>query len=344
MPESTETPLPTDTPSPMIGGDTDRRRHVSPLTKGPRGERRPPEHHPHNPARTTSVRRFATGSARFFINHPTPHVTLRTAVGTAIFVLASLAQATCTPANVPARTEWTEPVTHMDFVLIGAGSFTMGTPLSEHLREEQEAEHRVVLSRPFYLGRYEVTQGQWMAVMDSNPSQFSDCGADCAVETVNLPAIETFVDRVEEAGGETLRLPTEAEWEYACRAGSTHAFAFGSTLLPTQASFDPSDPYAGAPPGPAPKTPVEVGSFAPNAWGIHDMHGGMWEWTSDEHCPYSGDEEDPRLHCNSGFQVIRGGSWLYGADSARCGLRYTHRPRDDGPSLGFRLVRDVPQK
>jgi formylglycine-generating enzyme required for sulfatase activity len=232
-------------------------------------------------------------------------------------------------------------VTGAELVLIEAGSFTMGTPDGEVLREPQEELHRVELTRDFYLGRHEVTQEQWRRVMGSNPSRFTDCGPRCPVETVSHHDIERFLDRVVELGGPRLRLPSEAEWEYACRAGSDTAFSRGPTLTTGQANFDGSTPYAGAPPGRRPASTVSVGSFAANAWGLYDMHGNVWEWTSDRHCPYEDDSRDPEPDCDSPLLVIRGGSWLYGADSARCGLRYTHRPQDDGPSLGFRLASDA---
>lgn len=149
------------------------------------------------------------------------------------------------------------------------------------------------------------------------------------------------LDRLVALGGERLRLPTKAEWEYACRAGSAAAFAWGETLTPEQANFDGSTPYPGAHAGPVPVATTPAGLFAPNSWGLYDFHGNVWECTVDEHCALSGDAVDPVGECGAELKVIRGGSCLYGADSARCGLRYTHRPQDRGQSLGFRLVRDV---
>jgi len=258
----------------------------------------------------------------------------------AFLPLAILAVA-CTALPAPPAREWTEPVTGMEFVLLEAGTFMMGTPASEAAREAQETAHRVTLTRPFYMARFEVTQAQWRKVMGDDPSHFRECGGNCPVETVSHRDVERFLDRLTALGGARLRLPTEAEWEYACRAGSTTAFTWGETLLPEQANFDGSDPYPGAPPGPVPRAPTPVGSFEPNAWGLSDMHGNVWEWTGDRHCPYDGDTVDPVGECAGELLVIRGGSWYYGADSARCGLRYTHRPQDDGPSLGLRLVGDL---
>ncbi len=134
-------------------------------------------------------------------------------------------------------------------------------------------------------------------------------------------------------------MPTEAEWEYACRAGTTTAFGVAERIDSWQANFDGRDPYPGATPGPYVAATTPVGTYPPNAWGLYDMHGNVWEWCEDDHCPYpETPQTDPLARCDSGLRVIRGGSWYYGPDSARCGLRYTHRSIDDGPSLGFRLV------
>jgi formylglycine-generating enzyme required for sulfatase activity len=251
----------------------------------------------------------------------------------------------CDRVDAPeAPRRWQEPVTGMEFVWISAGRFAMGSPESEFGREAQEALHEVRLTRPFYMARHEVTQGEWRRVMGRNPSRARDCGDDCPVEGVSFLDIEKFLDRLQELSGERLRLPSEAEWEYACRAGSTSAFPGAETLSADQANFDASVPYPGAAPGPRSLGPVPVGSYAANAWGLYDLQGNVWEWTLDHHCPYEGAAVDPRGHCASALMVIRGGSWLFGADSSRCGLRYTHRPQDSGPSLGFRLVRDPPAR
>ena len=239
----------------------------------------------------------------------------------------------------PRPSSWTEPTTGMEFIRIEPGSFDMGSPAEEPYREDQEVLHRVTLTQSFYLGRFEVTQGEWEAVMGENPSQFQECGSDCPVETVNYVDIEAFVAALEELSGERFRLPTEAEWEYACRADEGSVFGIGEQISSAVANFDGSDPFPGAESGPYRARPTPVGSFPANAWGLHDMNGNVWEWCEDDHCPYpEGPVVDPLARCGAELQVIRGGSWYYGPDSARCGLRYTHRPLDDGPSLGFRLV------
>ncbi len=230
----------------------------------------------------------------------------------------------------------------MALVEIEAGVFTMGSPSGEPMREEQERQHEVRLTRPFELGRSEVTQDQWRQVMGTSPSAHAGCGR-CPVENVTFVEVREFLRRLNESsplGG--FRLPTEAEWEMACRAGTTTPFASGATLDADRANVDGRWPYVGSPPGVARGATTPTGTFAPNAWGLFDMSGNVWEWVADLHCPYpEGPVRDPVGRCASTLRVIRGGSWAFGADSARCALRYTHRPQDRGPSLGFRVARDL---
>jgi sulfatase modifying factor 1 len=172
----------------------------------------------------------------------------------------------------------------------------------------------------------EVTQEQWTAVMGSNPSHFH--GRDLPVESVTWFEVQEFLRRLNASNEGQFRLPTEAEWEYACRAGSTGSYSFGEKLSTTMANYD----------GRAPKP---VASFPANAWGLYDMHGNVWEWCADEYCPYPSSEvSDPFQACGSPYKVIRGGSWYFGADSARSALRYTHEPELRGFSIGFRVVWD----
>jgi formylglycine-generating enzyme required for sulfatase activity len=242
-------------------------------------------------------------------------------------------------ASNDANRVWVEPVSGMELVYLSAGSFLMGTPEQEIGRESGEVLHPVVITHPFYMGRFEVTQGQWEAVMGTQPSHFSDCGVDCPVEGVSYTDIEDFVAKLSARSGELFRLPTEAEWEYACRAGTSTPYGVGENLTLEAANFDARLEAEGTFRG----APTPVGTFAPNPWGLYDMHGNVWEWCADWHCPYSEEAvEDPIAHCSSSLRVIRGGSWYFGSDSARCGLRYTHRPDDSGPSLGFRVVREIP--
>lgn len=231
----------------------------------------------------------------------------------------------------PAR--WSDPLTGMAFVRIDGGSFAMGSPEHEPRREAQERQHRAHVA-PFWIGTHEVTQQQWTRVMDANPSHFAG-DATRPVENITWHDVQTFLDRLNAHTDGGFRLPTEAEWEFACRAGSATAFADGDTLDSTRANVaaNIADSTAGR------GATRPVGSYPPNAWGLFDMHGNVWEWTADDHCPYSaGEHASPS--CGGPLKVIRGGSWYFEADSARCALRYTHAPSDKGFSLGLRLARD----
>jgi formylglycine-generating enzyme required for sulfatase activity len=222
-----------------------------------------------------------------------------------------------------------DPLTGMPFVRITAGAFDMGTPTAEPQREAQERLHHVTLSHSFYVGVHEVTQREWTRVMGTNPSSFPGC-ATCPVERVSYLDVEAFLARLNTASSWSgFRLPSEAEWEFACRAGGHEAYGADAAITPSRANYDGT-------------RTKPVGSYAPNAFGLYDMSGNVWEWTSDDHCAYPAAAiADPHVRCGSGLKVIRGGSWRFGADSARCGLRYTHRPQDRGYSLGVRLAHDA---
>jgi len=231
-----------------------------------------------------------------------------------------------------------EPMTRMVLMVIEPGSFVMGSPTSEPGRNEDEVQHRVTLTRRIYIGRYEVTQTEWQVVMGANPSRFSGC-ASCPVEQVNFFEVDDFLTRLTaRSTAIRYRLPTEAEWEYACRAGTTTTYSVGDHLTIHDANIS-APPEAQQTPGVGAYRTRPVGSFPPNAWGLRDMHGNVWEWTNDFYGPYDLQATvNPRGATVGPLRVIRGGSWYFGADSARCGLRYTHAPQDRGFSLGFRVV------
>lgn len=265
--------------------------------------------------------------------------------------VVALACFACGPERGDETQFWTEPGTGIEMARVDAGAYRIGSPADEPDRQDNEIRHSVRLTRPFYVGTTEVTQAQWVNVMGSNPSHFQppdfEPCPDCPVEDVNFWQIQEFLNRLSGRSGHRFRLPTEAEWEVACRAGTETAFAVGAELTLKDANFDED----GASPLELGRTSA-VASYPPNRLGLFDVHGNVWEWTSDPLCPYATDHlddgperSDPRPAkdppCDSPWKVIRGGSWHFGADSARCALRYTHRPRDKGPSLGFRVVRDV---
>lgn len=238
---------------------------------------------------------------------------------------------TSTEAASATPTTWaTDPVTGMVLVEIPAGQFAMGNTDSERAKPD-EMVHDVALTTPFYLGRFEVTQQEWKTVMGSTPSRFGTCGPRCPVENVSAEDVQKFLERLNTRSTPDIRyrLPTEAEWEYACRAGTASAFSTGASITTTQAN------YAG-------KHPVAVGTFDPNPWGLADMHGNIAEWTADGYAPYdAAAARDPKGPTGGDRRVTRGGSWEVAAPAARCSTR---TPADRGTksgSVGFRVAADM---
>jgi formylglycine-generating enzyme required for sulfatase activity len=178
--------------------------------------------------------------------------------------------------------------------------------------------------------------------MGTSPSRFADCGSRCPVERVNYPEIQQVLDRLNDGSRAfRYRLPTEAEWEYACRARTTTPFSTGANLTTDEANYNGTSPYAAFPKGAYRARPTSVGTFPANRRGLADLHGNVREWTSGWYGPYpEGPVVDPRGPRSGTLKVIRGGSWYFDGNSARCALRYTHAPQDRGLSLGFRVAAD----
>ena len=245
--------------------------------------------------------------------------------------------------RVPLRM-MTDALTGMTLVELPAGRYTMGSAASEIGRNADETLHDVEITRPFFLGRHEVTQQEWRAVMGAAPSPFATCGPRCPVENVSFADVQQFLAKLNASPSADVRyrLPTEAEWEYACRAGTTGPFSTGENLATQQANYNGRFPYTGAA-GEFRQHPTPVGSFPSNRWGLSDMHGNVWEWTADWYGPYAeiaSANIDPHGPPSGEKRVIRGGSWSFDANSARCALRYMHAPQDRGFSLGLRVAAD----
>lgn len=224
----------------------------------------------------------------------------------------------------------------MEFVLIPAGTFMIGSPKDEPGRYANEIQHRVNLTKAFYMQTTEVTQGQWKAIMGKNPAAHKGCGDNCPVEQVSWNDVQTFIQKLnQKEGTDRYRLPTEAEWEYACRAGSTTKFCFGDdeTKLSAHAWY-----YDNSGPRPHP-----VGQKKPNAWGLYDVHGNVREWCQDRYGFYPSSPVADSTGPSSGTfrRVFRGGSWNDYAERCRSAFRGWGDPGGRGYDLGFRVARDL---
>jgi formylglycine-generating enzyme required for sulfatase activity len=247
----------------------------------------------------------------------------------------------------------------MQFALIPGGSSLIGSSESEvdaafadamrtnssAVREKFSVEtpqHQVTIKDDYYMGKFEVTQAQWRTLMGNNPSHFRNCDS-CPVEQVSWYETQEFIGKLNRMDEEySYRLPSEAEWEYACRAGTTTAFAFGDSLNSSQANFNGNNPFGNAPKGIWVKATTPVGSYQPNAWGLYDMHGNVFEWVEDI-CSnsYNGLPVDGSPNMNNGdarYRILRGGSWTNHAKYCRSAFRNCITPDYSYLDSGFRIV------
>lgn len=268
--------------------------------------------------------------------------------GTALVLCATLAT---NPAGAADKT-FTNPL-GMEFVLIPAGSFLMGS--ANDLRDAPSSEkprHKVTISKPYYLGKFEVTQAQWQAVMGSSsfdldrsnsfynlPGMAARLRKPTNPATVSWNDAQEFIRRLNaREGHRRYRLPTEAEWEYAARAGTTTAYSFGDdgAKLGEYAWF--GEDFASGSTHP-------VGSKKPNNWGLFDVHGNVWEWVQDWYNPHyyaSSPDTDPQGPRTGTKRVVRGGSWHETATSWRSAFRRDYEPDYRGISIGFRVAMTLP--
>ena len=231
----------------------------------------------------------------------------------------------------------------MKFILIPAGTFMMGSPPDEPLRKPDEKQHEVTISKPFYMQTTEVTQELWKLIMGHNPAVFKTCGTDCPVSMVSWNEAQEFLKRINKREKtDKYRLPTEAEWEYACRAGTTTVYNTGNCITTDQANYHGKHPLPGCPEGLNRETPLAVGSFPPNAFGLYDMHGNLWEWCQDWYGDYpSGHVTDPTGPPSGDGRVVRGGSWNHFAANMRSAYRGAEVP-DGQHCITVRVVCNVP--
>ena len=231
----------------------------------------------------------------------------------------------------------------IDLVRIPAGKFMMGRKYND-----EKPIHEVTLQE-FWMGKYALNQKQWQAVMGNNPSSFK--GDNLPVEHISWHDAIDFCDKVSQNLGKKVRLPTEAEWEYACRAGTATPFHFGETITTDLVNYDGNYPYGGAPKGEYREKTVYVDSFYPNQWGLYQMHGNVWEWCMDDwHDDYStkplrlkqnGNEPWGDVNTNKNdncYHVLRGGVWSIYASYCRSASRHKDNALTQGGSFGFRVI------
>lgn len=239
-----------------------------------------------------------------------------------------------------------------------AGTFTMGSPRNEPERRPGEDQVEVTLTRGFWMARYEATQGDWKRVFDKLPGELTvelPEGEDYPVGNVNYAEIEAYCRKLTELAHQSgdlpkeweIRLPTEAQWEYACRAGTTTATSFGDKLSSKQANFK-GKPFNGGEPGPSLGRAVKVGSYPANAWGLHDMHGNIYEWCRDWHHARLPGGVDPDLYAAKSTALKnrtgdcsrsrRGGCWTDDGWACRTAFRLRFEPERRYDHIGFRIV------
>jgi formylglycine-generating enzyme required for sulfatase activity len=238
-----------------------------------------------------------------------------------------------------------EPVTQMVLAPVTKGTFLMGSPEDEPERYEDETQHQVTLSRDFWMGIYPVTREQYLTGTSGGPVKAAD--PDRPIVEVSWEDAVAFCKRLTEQAtdlpaGYEYRLPTEAEWEYCCRAGTTTATCFGDSLSSEQANFNGERPYGGASKGPNLKRTSDVGAYLANPWGLCDMHGNVWEWCLDaaeggiKTDTYVDGVIDP-LCKEGGRRVYRGGGWVNGGGRCRSAYRIAYEPGIRRERLGFRM-------
>jgi formylglycine-generating enzyme required for sulfatase activity len=256
---------------------------------------------------------------------------MRTGVLLGLLTVGVVTKALVLPAGAQERpdmaigSEVTTNSVGMKLRLIPAGSFRMGSEKGSDV-----PVHQVTITKPFYIGVTEVTQEQWEKVVGVNPSRTR--GAGLPVEAVSWYDARSFCRLLSDKEKEKYRLPTEAEWEYACRAGTVTEYYWGEEYDGRYACCNADSDYRSQP----------VASRLPNQWGLHDMSGNLWEWCEDWFAPFPrGDQVDPRGPTGGEYKVLRGGSYMMVMEACRSAHRYALKQdeRAEGTGLGFRVVR-----
>jgi formylglycine-generating enzyme required for sulfatase activity len=229
--------------------------------------------------------------------------------------------------------------TTMRLALIPAGKFLLGSPLGDKNRQADERLPRdVTISKPFYMGIYEVTQKQYLAVTGKAPSQFK--GENNPVERVSWDDAVEFCKKLSSMTGKSVFLPTDAQWEYACRAGTTTPFNTGDTITADQANFNGSAIIVNGRPGKFRQKTIPVGEFKPNAFGLYDMHGNVWEWCADWYDGryyISDNRTDPTGPASGRYRVFRGGGWIGNQSACQSSAYSGQEPDTRNNNIGFRV-------
>ncbi len=225
------------------------------------------------------------------------------------------------------------------FRWIQPGSFLMGSPVDEPERREHETQHEVTLTRGFWLAETTCTQALWEAVMGNNPSHFK--GAERPVENISWENAQRFMETLNAQQEQLdLRFPTEAEWEYACRAGTQTPFSFGDNITPDQVNYAGERPYAGGVKGLDRAETVDVTALPKNQWGLYQMHGNVWEWCSGWYADYPTEPvTNPQGPAKGVNRLLRGGSWVNDGRRVRSAYRSNLSPSLRFHYFGFRLAR-----
>ncbi len=236
----------------------------------------------------------------------------------------------------------------MDFMLIPAGTFFMGSSTTEYKRDRNEGPaHDITISKPYYLGKFEVTQKQWNSFFEGTVfarKEFEFPGDNMPVETVSGFEAEKFLMDLSSKLNMKFRLPTEAEWEHACRAGTQTPFYTGETISTSHANYDGSKVYKNGVKGLELKQTVDVGMYPPNPFGLYDMHGNVWEWCKDWYDGSFYKESpgtDPTGPPSGSNRIIRGGCWKSHPTKCRSAERDYHNPSKSEELIGFRVLLEV---
>ena len=252
-----------------------------------------------------------------------------------------------TNVNINLQSSFTEDLGNgvkLEMIAIPGGTFLMGSPANEAERYNSESPQHQVTVNSFFIGKYPLTQAQYQAILGGNPSYFK--GNNRPIEQVSWNDAVNFCQKLSQRAGKNYRLPSEAEWEYACRAGTKTPFSFGDNITTDLVNYNGNYPYKSATKGKYREQTTDVGTFPPNAFGLYDMHGNVWEWCEDDwHENYINAPTDGSAWnswSGSNQKIVRGGSWLDSPGNCRCAYRYRISLDNWNDLLGFRLAVSLP--